>query len=105
ASYHHLLLDGWSLSRVLEESQLLYEANRQGRALELPRLRPYRDYILWLQEQDLERAEAFWRRTLAGFQSATPLGNDLAPGSLPGEEKGYAQQTVSLSRHELARLR
>ncbi|HEX4960999.1 MAG TPA: amino acid adenylation domain-containing protein [Thermoanaerobaculia bacterium] len=105
ASYHHLLLDGWSLSRVLEESQLLYEANRQGRTLELPRLRPYRDYILWLQEQDLERAEAFWRRTLAGFRSATPLGNDLAPDSLPGEEEGYAQQTVSLSRPELARLR
>ncbi|MGH8566235.1 MAG: condensation domain-containing protein, partial [Gammaproteobacteria bacterium] len=52
-SFHHLLLDGWSFSLVLKEVLTCYEAFRGGRELRLERSRPYRDYIAWLQQQDL----------------------------------------------------
>jgi hypothetical protein len=72
-AHHHILLDGWSLPLVLQEVFALYEADRGGYSLELPPARPFRDYIAWLQQQDLAAAAAFWRRELAGFSAPTPL--------------------------------
>ena len=67
-SHHHLLLDGWSLGRVLQE---VFAGYSNGAAL--PPVRPYVDYIAWLEKQDLSEAEAFWREALAGFDTPTPL--------------------------------
>jgi amino acid adenylation domain-containing protein len=73
-SHHHLLIDGWSLSIVLKEVFACYKAQCQGveRPVEYPR-RPYRDYIAWLQQQNMAQAEAFWRKKLKGFLAPTPL--------------------------------
>ncbi len=70
-SFHHLLLDGWSVFTVLGEVFAYHEATCQGRTLTLPPGRPYRDYIAWLQQQDLFPAETFWRETLRGFTTPT----------------------------------
>ncbi|MCP4662272.1 MAG: hypothetical protein GY856_43275, partial [bacterium] len=72
-SYHHLYLDGWSQALVLGEVLRCYEALSQGRPVLLPRPRPYRHYIAWLQRQDLEEARSYWQRELAGFTAPTPL--------------------------------
>jgi amino acid adenylation domain-containing protein/non-ribosomal peptide synthase protein (TIGR01720 family) len=77
-SYHHLMLDGWSRAQVQKEVLALYEARRDRRELRLEPCRPYRDYVAWLRRQDLAEAEAFWRRTLAGFKTPTPLGTERA---------------------------
>ncbi len=75
-TFHHLLMDGWSSPLVLEEVFTIYGSLARGRSLRLKRPRPYRDYIDWLQAQDLAQAEAFWRGSLAGFPGATPFGID-----------------------------
>jgi hypothetical protein len=36
----------------------------------------YGDFVAWLRAQDRPAALAFWRRQLAGFESATPLPRD-----------------------------
>ncbi|HZF07305.1 MAG TPA: amino acid adenylation domain-containing protein [Thermoanaerobaculia bacterium] len=83
-SHHHLLLDGWSMPLLFGEFFSSYRALREGREPLLPRLRPFSDYIAWLQRQDLVRAESFWRRELSEFAAPTPLplGRPL-PGSVP----------------------
>lgn len=73
-SHHHLLMDGWSAMTIIREVFALYEAFAQGEDLQLPRALTYRDYIVWQREQDLEEAKRFWRQTLAGFTSPTPVG-------------------------------
>jgi amino acid adenylation domain-containing protein/non-ribosomal peptide synthase protein (TIGR01720 family) len=75
-SFHHLLLDGWSLPLLWREVLAAYEAGRAGRELAATRPRPFRDYIAWLRRQDLAAAEEFWRRSLAGVGSPTPLAED-----------------------------
>ncbi|HJX26988.1 MAG TPA: condensation domain-containing protein [Thermoanaerobaculia bacterium] len=70
-SYHHLLSDGWSQGLLLQELFATYAAHAGGREPALPRPRPFRDYIAWLQRQDLGKAEAFWRQSLAGFTAPT----------------------------------
>src|ERR1041385_769363 len=74
--YHHLLIDGWCHVIILREVFAYYEALRQGQPLELKPVRPYRDYIAWLQQQDRAAAEAYWREHLRGFTTPTPLGID-----------------------------
>ena len=73
-SYHHLLLDGWSTFIVLGEFLSIYEALCHDRQHQLEPSRPFRDYIAWLQQQDYEKAAAFWQQTLAGFTAPTQLG-------------------------------
>jgi amino acid adenylation domain-containing protein/non-ribosomal peptide synthase protein (TIGR01720 family) len=79
-SHHHLLLDGWSVPLLLKEVLLALEGIRLGRELAPEPSRPYRDFISWLKQQDIGRAEAFWRRRLRGFRTPTSL-----PAAAPGE--------------------
>ncbi|MGW4109866.1 amino acid adenylation domain-containing protein [Actinosynnema sp. NPDC004786] len=70
-TFHHVLLDGWSVFHVL--SDVL------GAGEPAPR-RPFRDYVAWLAGQDEAAAEAHWRGVLGDFDSPTPL-----PADRPGE--------------------
>ena len=72
-SFHHLLADGWSVPIIWQEVLTCYRANCHQVSPVLPPLHPYRDYIAWLQTQDLARAESFWRSQLQGFCEPTPL--------------------------------
>jgi amino acid adenylation domain-containing protein len=72
-SCHHLLMDGWSSAVVLNELASYYNANEQGRELNLSPPRPFHDYIHWLQKQDRGQAEEFWKTSLQGFSAPTPL--------------------------------
>jgi non-ribosomal peptide synthase protein (TIGR01720 family) len=74
-SLHHLIIDGWSQSLLLREVQECYQTFCLGRVPDLPPVHPYRDYLAWLQQQDLHQAEAFWRTYLSGFTT---------PNQLPG---------------------
>ncbi len=102
-SHHHMLLDGWSLPLVLKDIFSSYEFLRRGEAPPLAPSRPYKDYIAWLQKQDLLEAETFWKETLAGFTAPTPL-SALLGQRLPGEAGGYTEHTFALTPEVTARL-
>ncbi|MDZ7959078.1 MAG: amino acid adenylation domain-containing protein [Aulosira sp. DedQUE10] len=73
-SHHHILLDGWSIPVIFKEVITYYKVFCQSKNIYLESPRPYRDYIAWLQKQNLTQAELFWRNTLKGFTAPTPLG-------------------------------
>ncbi|MGB3292548.1 MAG: amino acid adenylation domain-containing protein [Phormidesmis sp.] len=72
-SHHHLLMDGWCLPIICKEILTLYEAFNNESTVELPLPARYRDYIAWLQQQDLNQAKRFWQQTLQGFKAPTQL--------------------------------
>lgn len=88
-SFHHLLLDGWSVATVLGEVFHIYQALEEGQTPRLAPPRPFRDYILWLQNQDQNQAQEFWTRTLAGFSEPTRI------ASQAGKEAGGRQALTS----------
>lgn len=96
-SHHHLLLDGWSTPLVLNEVIAFYEALHHGQNLHLRRSRPYRDYVAWLQQQDLTKAEAFWRKALSGVSAPTSLGVDRTSAKSAREQESYAEERIKLS--------
>ncbi|HET6230939.1 MAG TPA: non-ribosomal peptide synthase/polyketide synthase, partial [Longimicrobiaceae bacterium] len=102
-SHHHILLDGWSLPQVMGEVWALYDAFAAGRTLDLPRPRPFRDYIAWLAQRSMAGAEAFWRRTLEGFTTPTALPGDARPGTTTAPVH-FAEETSGLTAEETERL-
>ncbi len=102
---HHALLDNHSRLIVLREAFAFYEAFRSGRELDLPRPRPFADYIDWLRTRDDSEAEAFWRDRLAGFTSPTALVLARAPGQILDSEEDYAEQELRLPGGTTSMLR
>ncbi|NET38146.1 MAG: non-ribosomal peptide synthetase, partial [Cyanothece sp. SIO1E1] len=95
-SYHHLLLDGWSLTHIYREVLAFYTQIHQGETLELAPPRPFRDYIIWQRQQDLAKAEEFWRRSLQGISTPTSLAATLA-SSLPDPSPGTPTTNIEQS--------
>jgi amino acid adenylation domain-containing protein/non-ribosomal peptide synthase protein (TIGR01720 family) len=93
-SHHHVLLDGWSNSLIMQEVFTQYGALTQGNTAPIATPRPYRDYIAWLQGQDLAAAKAYWQKTLSGFTAPTSLGISL-------ESKPRFELQAAYARHAL----
>nr|WP_307813392.1 SDR family NAD(P)-dependent oxidoreductase [Ktedonobacter sp. SOSP1-52] len=69
---HHIISDGWSSGRLIEELTRLYLARQRGEAATLPALPvQYADYALWqrswLQGEVLARHLDYWKTRLAGL--------------------------------------
>ncbi len=94
-TFHHLLLDGWSIPLVIQDLFSFYNAVDQGIQPQLPEVRPYGDYSEWLEAQDMGKVEQFWRSNLQGFTAPTALPADIERGT----EAGYAQASLRLSRN------
>jgi amino acid adenylation domain-containing protein/non-ribosomal peptide synthase protein (TIGR01720 family) len=88
-TFHHVLLDGWSVFQVLSD---VFAAHAQlngpsehpapgaaGRPVRLPDRRPFGEYLRWLAGRDQHEAQEYWRAVLSGFGSPTPLGSDHPP--------------------------
>ncbi|MGO4424198.1 condensation domain-containing protein, partial [Streptomyces sp. MCAF7] len=93
-TYHHILLDGWSLPLVLEDLFTFY--HRKTEAAEgdddageagLRPVTPFSDFLRWLSRQDRPAAEEAWRSALQGLSEPTlvaagaPVAGD---GEMPG---------------------
>src|ERR687884_1826902 len=72
-SHHHILMDGWCLSLVMEEFFKIYEALAAHKTPDLRPVVPYRTYIEWLQRQDIDKARDYWVNYLKGFRAATEM--------------------------------
>ena len=67
-SYHHVLLDGWSLGLVHRDLFAYY----LGETVLEPNL-PYSQYIRWLDQRPPDAARAFWTDYLADYGDAARL--------------------------------
>jgi len=106
--WNYILQDGWTYALIIKEAFAFYEALRREQELYPEPRPPYREYIEWLQHQDLAQAEAYWRRVLNGFTTPTPL-VDTAQCGHPTAEDGYVNnyyplgESTSLAVRSLAR--
>ncbi|MCA1635787.1 MAG: amino acid adenylation domain-containing protein [Acidobacteria bacterium] len=101
-TFHHIILDGWSLPILLKEVLASYTAFCNGEQPRLPPVHNYRDYIAWLQQQDILEAEAYWRNLLAGFTTPTVIKTGLRPA--PRAVPEYGETVVKLTEQLLAQL-
>ncbi len=96
-SFHHILMEGWSVNWLWKEFYEFYHAFCQGEDLYLERPHPYKEYITWLQQQDQEKAETFWRQKLKGFTVPTPIIIGKTSASFSDQKEDYQRQELALS--------
>ena len=82
-THHHILMDGWCTPLIFEEFLSRYKALTENYTWLPKPSRPYKDYIVWLQLQNLSEAEHFWAEKLKGFTKPTPLG---LPNTVSGSD-------------------
>lgn len=70
---HHILLDGWSISFLLNEIFSYYRSYRVGNPPDNRRITLFRDYIEWILKPDHESLGEYWRHEMADFSESTPL--------------------------------
>jgi amino acid adenylation domain-containing protein len=106
-THHMILLDGWSVPLAVREIFLRYAERAAGPVSadnRLPAAPPYRDYISWLQKQDEQAAEQYWRGALTGVAVPTSLarGSGADEASDVDVEQFRLPATVSAAVKDLA---
>ncbi|MBN2442195.1 MAG: amino acid adenylation domain-containing protein [Spirochaetales bacterium] len=86
-SFHHIIMDGWSLSLVFKELFTIYKLLKENSPVHLPTIKSYRDYLLWLQNQNMQKAEEFWKTAFGDFSSPVSFA--------PGKENDILNQTFT----------
>ncbi|MFE2149210.1 amino acid adenylation domain-containing protein [Streptomyces lavendulae] len=89
---HHLILDGWSVVRLVDEFLEAYEELRAG-SCPTPETDPgWPEYLEWLAGQDTADPERFWRAYLAGFTEPSRLPAGAADPAAAGPDAGHTQR-------------
>nr|WP_018682965.1 non-ribosomal peptide synthetase [Actinokineospora enzanensis] len=96
-TFHHVLLDGWSIFGVLSDVAEAYA----GRPL--PDRPDFAEYHRWLAAQDPADAARHWRNVLGELEAPTALPFDRPRASV-SDPTTSAQTEVALTAEETARL-
>ncbi len=97
-TFHHVLLDGWSVFHVLSDVLACHTGDRQ-----MPDRPPFRNYVAWLQEQDDIGAERHWRSVLSDMVAPTPVPYDRSPAN-QHDTTSSERHTIELTNAESAEL-
>ncbi|OBG17975.1 hypothetical protein A5765_05100 [Mycolicibacterium celeriflavum] len=97
-TFHHIVLDGWSLPVLLQEIFAAYHGQRLSAAL------PYRRFFTWLADRDDDAARAAWCEVLGGFDTPTLVGppERVGPGRR-GLKSVRIPEEITSALPELAR--
>ncbi|WP_185150677.1 non-ribosomal peptide synthetase [Cytobacillus dafuensis] len=86
-SFHHILLDGWSLGLLWEEFMSIYEGMMTRDPANLPPIQPYSNYINWLEKRDRKESLKYWKSYLSGYE---------VQASLPKKTESHADDDYDL---------
>ncbi|MDN9009953.1 non-ribosomal peptide synthetase [Brevibacillus laterosporus] len=110
-SYHHILLDGWCLGKVISELFHYYESSRLVQPISLTAVKPYKEYIKWLQTQDKKPSLAYWKAYLDEFEGQITFKEQRRRGNraensaeeyISGEVTFVLGEEDTFALHELA---
>lgn len=96
-SHHPLLLDGRSADLLLGEALAFYRAATEGAECRLAAAAPFREYVRWVERQDLTGAELYWRGSPEGATLRTPRTTPADEAARRGEAPPSVSRQASLS--------
>jgi len=96
-TFHHILLDGWSLPVLMEELMEAYSCLINEAPLPEKREDYYEDFIKYIASKDKNEEEQFWKEYLKGFETPS-----LLPFTENNDErnKGGSIETIALDFDE-----
>ena len=103
-TYHHLILDGWSMAIVIKELLTLYQSFAMGHDICLEPTADYKNYIAWLKQQNHNKAFEFWQKKLQGLNTPTFLGFVSNSNKQKTVTNQYFEQKFKLSAETTYKL-
>lgn len=68
-TFHHIIMDGWSLPLVVEQMLHNYHAIQNHTSVTMEDKKgQYKNYIKWLNDQDVNKAKAYWKEVMQESQ-------------------------------------
>ena len=95
-TYHHLLLDGWSVALLLRDVMTGYQALLTGEPPAFPPGVAFSRYVEWLSTVDTAEAGRYWAETLHDVVEPTPL--PTATPRTGRHANAYARATLDRQR-------
>lgn len=71
-TYHHILLDGWSISILMEELLQFYDQLLAGQKVVIQQDK-YEDYIRYIESKNIGAQEQYWREYMRGVEGGSLL--------------------------------
>ncbi|KLT71296.1 non-ribosomal peptide synthetase [Flavobacterium sp. ABG] len=90
-SHHHILMDGWCMSKLISDFNLILKAVNQGIPANIPKPKPYSDYIKWLRKVNTNDSFAYWKNQLQDYSNSATI-----PFVKQKTNKEYSDSIVSL---------
>ena len=72
-SHHHILMDGWCKSILINEFNQILNSITKETKLNLPLGSPYSDYIKWLDKIDQENTLNYWKTYLEDYSNTAKV--------------------------------
>lgn len=60
-TFHHIILDGWCAAIAINEFFEIYRCMVNNQSLHLDKPIQFKEYILWLEKQDLKESLSYWK--------------------------------------------
>ncbi|WP_264530611.1 non-ribosomal peptide synthetase [Flavobacterium sp. N502540] len=86
-SYHHIILDGWSIELLIKDFFYVYKCLLAGQGIKLPPPPSYSAYSKWLMQLDKKGIAAYWEEYLSGFETNTGI-----PFFNPGNQNSQEEE-------------
>ncbi|WP_342426071.1 amino acid adenylation domain-containing protein [Paenibacillus sp. FSL L8-0502] len=105
-TFHHFIADGWSISVFIQELEHIYSALVRHAAYNLPDPVPFRNYVVWQQDQlkaGKKEALAFWSAVLEKQQPVLHLPSPVRGIQIPSSRG--SRHTVMLEAPLVKQLR
>jgi len=89
-TFHHIILDGWSVALIESELSMLYASPQ----VQLPTPASFQSFVMHLKAQNMDQAKQYWQSRMKGFVASTPL--PLSKNVLSTPNPIYASHKSSL---------
>jgi amino acid adenylation domain-containing protein len=104
-TFHHILLDGWSMPVLMQELLEAYEGILSGRPVDVMEEDRYEEYIRHMEQRDRESEERYWKSYLTGIGEGVLL--PFVNGAARERNKGigeYKYETLRIGAPQTAEV-
>ncbi|MGG4404334.1 condensation domain-containing protein, partial [Paenibacillus amylolyticus] len=109
-TFHHIIIDGWSLSILFSDFKTYYDMLDRGKSLQSimsivevdkKSNEKYGDYVKWLEQQNVDEGITYWDNLLSDYDGAADI---KSMEQLPLAMETVSLSTMKLSKEQTARL-
>ncbi|MDQ0273779.1 non-ribosomal peptide synthetase, partial [Cytobacillus purgationiresistens] len=68
-TFHHIILDGWSVAILLEEMMKAYLSLSKGIDISFEKTYPFSSFISWTAKQNSNEASTYWKNYLSDYEN------------------------------------